>query len=426
MSNLSFKFFLKMGISSVVERKGRFILTTVLFVFTFLLFGLSLTIASVSERDCKEELITKTSFTVGDEQGALTEEAYRSLVDETGIPFFLGVISGGSFIDYSSYSTYKWAGKEEELKKTQFFSTVAVTMTEEQVVKAGGSLTGRLPEKETEIAISNCALNNYIYFGYKNGEELEEVSSASDMIGKTLGIWIDGEEYPVEVVGIVWSDCEQKHASQNYDIGANVNDKLFVSEETLKKLAEAEYGEGYCAMIAYASPTEKKSAEKLMNYAEETSFIVQADGFSDIEERIEQLTPMMKIFTIAGVCLLFFSALLVIQFISISLSDKKTEIGILRALGMTKSDVLRIFTTESFLIGVATAIFACVLLGIGIGVANHILYSVLMSAMSLPINIPVFILCAILAIVFPVLASMYPIIKEAKKSPVDAIRENRE
>ena len=80
------------------------------------------------------------------------------------------------------------------------------------------------------------------------------------------------------------------------------------------------------------------------------------DSLSYVDSFFEIMT---NIFLYAGIILALFSTLLLFNFISISITNKKKEIGILRAVGARGADVFKIFFSESLVI-----VLICLLLSL--------------------------------------------------------------
>ena len=78
------------------------------------------------------------------------------------------------------------------------------------------------------------------------------------------------------------------------------------------------------------------------------------ETLSIIDEMIEILSV---VFLVGGIFLCVFALLLLSNFISISISNKTKEIGILRAIGASKKDISRVFNAETFIIGLLSGIF---------------------------------------------------------------------
>lgn len=129
------------------------------------------------------------------------------------------------------------------------------------------------------------------------------------------------------------------------------------------------------------------------------------------------------IFLVAGIVLAVFAALLLLNFISMSITSKSKEIGILRAVGARGADVFKIFFSES---GIIVGI--CILLSVAGTIALcAVLNSVIRTELSLFVTVFVFgPLSAVtmigIAVAVAVLGTFLPVYLAAKKKPVDSIR----
>lgn len=111
------------------------------------------------------------------------------------------------------------------------------------------------------------------------------------------------------------------------------------------------------------------------------------------------------------------------NFIGTSISYKKQEIGILRAIGSRSNDVFRIFFSESFII----AMINFVLSAIGVFAATVIINSIIRNEMGVLVTVLSFgvrqvALLLIVSIFVAFAASFLPVKRIASKRPIDAIR----
>ena len=118
-----------------------------------------------------------------------------------------------------------------------------------------------------------------------------------------------------------------------------------------------------------------------------------------------------------------FEMLLLFNFISVSITYKKREIGILRAVGARSTDVFKIFYSESAII---TAI--CYVLAM---IAAFIISAVLNAelAAEIGINIAIFVFGPVswlimlgIALATSLIATFLPVYSIARRRPVDSIR----
>ncbi len=142
------------------------------------------------------------------------------------------------------------------------------------------------------------------------------------------------------------------------------------------------------------------------------------DGLKVTDDMIESLS---KIFLIVGIIIAVFACLLLSNFISMSISNKKREIGILRAVGARGSDVFKIFFSESFVITlICTAL--SVVASIALCIVLNMEVSTSIGASIFNFGILSFIIIVALALLTAVIATFLPVRNAAKKKPVESIR----
>ena len=112
------------------------------------------------------------------------------------------------------------------------------------------------------------------------------------------------------------------------------------------------------------------------------------------------------------------------NYIGTSISNKKRDIGILRALGAKASDVFAIFVNESLIIAIINSIlsiivtaFACMGLNVMIKNMTQVGYTVLF------FGIRQIALLVAVSIAIAVITSLIPIYRMAKKKPIECIRD---
>lgn len=176
-----------------------------------------------------------------------------------------------------------------------------------------------------------------------------------------------------------------------------------------------------------AMPTEKSAVQSLVSYcynedggiryAIQNSVTYELDAVNDI------LKTMSKVFFWIGIGFAIFAAIMLANFIGTSISYKKQEIGILRAIGSRSNDVFRIFFAESFII----AMINFVLSAAGVCVATIIINSFIRNVAGILITVLSFgvrqvVLLLAVSIIVAFAASFLPVKKIAAKRPIDAIR----
>lgn len=212
--------------------------------------------------------------------------------------------------------------------------------------------------------------------------------------------------------------------NQNDSVGSE--DNLFVLPDGF--FVEHWGNENGSYEYAVASmPKDTEDIEELVKYSynkkEDIRYSLQNSVTYELDAINEVFVVLSKVFFYIGIGFAVFAALMLSNFIATSISYKKQEIGILRAIGARSNDVFRIFFSESFIIAMVNFVLSC----IGTGVATWLISKVIRMESGLLITvlsfgIRQFILLFVLSIVVAAVASFIPVYKIASKKPVDAIR----
>ena len=128
-----------------------------------------------------------------------------------------------------------------------------------------------------------------------------------------------------------------------------------------------------------------------------------------------------QIFLYAGLVLAVFAALLFSNFISVSISQKRRDIGILRAVGAKSTDVFKIFFSESFFIALICIVISTVGTVFMTGFLNTTLAESL-NASLLVFGVQSFGVLVGIAVLTAVIATFLPVYSAARKKPIDSIR----
>jgi ABC-type lipoprotein release transport system permease subunit len=133
---------------------------------------------------------------------------------------------------------------------------------------------------------------------------------------------------------------------------------------------------------------------------------------------------LSTVFFWIGMVFVVFSSLLFSNFIGISISYKKEQIGILRAIGSRGADVFRIFFAESFIIAMINFVLSFSGTVLVCWVINTLIKrftGLLLTVLNVGIRqaVLLFAVCLLCAFV----ATYLPTRKIAAKRPIDAIRD---
>ena len=137
----------------------------------------------------------------------------------------------------------------------------------------------------------------------------------------------------------------------------------------------------------------------------------------------EVLETMSDIFLYVGIGLAVFAGLLLMNYIATSISYKKREIGILRAVGATSLDVFGIFLNESMIIALINYALSVVTAFAVVMVINNKLrteYNLTLTFLNFGIR--QFIVMFLLSTGVAAISSAIPVFSIARKKPIDTIR----
>ena len=156
------------------------------------------------------------------------------------------------------------------------------------------------------------------------------------------------------------------------------------------------------------------------------TYTVQNEASGVLESFGSTLKSMTTAFLYIGIAFAIFSALLVMSYIGNSISYKKKEIGVLRALGATGRDVYRIFTWESLIIlGIVAAISLIILFGgcIAVNIVMKNQLGIYITLLVVGIR-QIALVCGV-CFVIALIASFFPTFRISRMQPIDAMQERK-
>lgn len=247
---------------------------------------------------------------------------------------------------------------------------------------------------------------------------LEYVSELDNSEGRYY-VYGDPEDHKTEdvrIVGCLTSD------SVYSSIGS-----MIIADSILDMIGEKPQGIYDCAIGPM--PEDRNGMENVVRYCNKegdditekysmnNAVVYELDTFNSI------IKTASKVFFWIGLFFAVFASILMANFISVSISYKKQEIGILRAIGSRSNDVFRIFFSESFVISVIEFVLTSVLCLVVVMIINNVLRSQIGILITiLHFGIRQVILTLVISVAVAALASFFPVKKTASKKPIDAIR----
>ena len=144
--------------------------------------------------------------------------------------------------------------------------------------------------------------------------------------------------------------------------------------------------------------------------------------YEDLEQIDAIYTFLAKYINIITLVFILFTILLFSNFIYISITYSKKQIGILRALGTSKNDVIKIFLYESIVVGIISYIISIILWFITINLLNDSLFGNKTYILNGIITNPwVPVIMFIYTIIISIIITIISLSKITKIKPIDAI-----
>lgn len=259
-----------------------------------------------------------------------------------------------------------------------------------------------------------------------SGQDVKFSSSTleySDIIGKTYRISLHGENYdssyPLKIVGIAKAKNENDPSGYLGYTGA-------LTEKIIQASPE-KYSIDTPNTIYFYPKTELDKA-KITAFLDQyndsaANKITYADQSMALVETIKSVVNVISFVLIGFVAISLVVSSIMIGIITyISVLERTKEIGILRAIGASKRDVVRVFRAETVIEGLAAGIIGVII--------SYLLCAAISSLASAfghidgiadlsPVHALVLILISVLLTVF---AGASPAYRASKKDPVEALR----
>jgi putative ABC transport system permease protein len=281
-------------------------------------------------------------------------------------------------------------------------------------------------ERETTIIGSTIALRRVRHLNMAQGRFLPQADYNKALpvcvIGTTireqlfnkrqvLGQWLRINDRRFRVIGVL--------ASEGQSIGVDFDkiiiipvasaQMLFNTSSLFRILAEAK-----SKPAMYAAVDDIRAIIKARHDGEDDVTIITQDSVvNTFDEILSALT--LTVASIAGISLAV-AGILVMNVMLVSVAQRTAEIGLLKALGASKAQLLWLFLTEAALLSIAGAILG-VILGQAFIVILQLIYP------EFPFSLPVWALLAALAVALStgLLFGVLPALKAAKLDPIQAL-----
>lgn len=162
----------------------------------------------------------------------------------------------------------------------------------------------------------------------------------------------------------------------------------------------------------------------LETYAIDQEYYANTLAGSDVESIKEFAEFATKVFFCASIAFFIFAAVLMMNFIVVSITYRRKDIGILRSIGARSIDVIKIFIWEALVLAAISYLVTLVFLyGVGFFVNRFAMDTVgiLISPIIITLRQPLLLIIIVLLVAF--VSGALPILRIAKQRPIDAIKK---
>lgn len=232
-------------------------------------------------------------------------------------------------------------------------------------------------------------------------------------------------EKPYEVVGI-FCDEKSKRDEETWEWTQAKNSpvNLYFSESGYGNIVD--FAGLYEFKGAFVPLNGNNSDYRLLRALNKDGKYFLADRYSEeVASMSEVMEYVVEIGSWFALAFLFINGIMLGNYISIMIADKRRQIGILRTLGAGKKELFGIFGTEGVLLSLVTALLgtlgACGMSAL----ANFLLkrYTSRFVLSLISIGFGEIALIFLSAVLVGLAASYFPVAKSAKTKPVDALRQ---
>ncbi|BDM76436.1 ABC transporter ATP-binding protein/permease [Lactococcus garvieae] len=265
--------------------------------------------------------------------------------------------------------------------------------------------------KGKQIVISEADMKKFDQKAY-------EAKDWNAVIGKTVKVsfqTVDKNNAPVTIT----EDMEISGVLQDMPMVGTLT-----STEALKEMLTANNIDAMpnTAYVTVTDTDKVKDVTKAINEIKDNGKLVFAS--TNIGSMLDTITDITGIVStvlaaIAGISLIV-SIFMIVVTTYMSVAERTKEIGVLRALGGRRKDVSRMFTAESVILGLSSAVIAIGLAFAGQSIINKALHS-LVGGNIVQITSGHIIFAVIIALIIALFSSLAPAARAARLNTIEAL-----
>lgn len=454
-SKLPVKKAVKTGASSLRAKPVRLLITILLCSFAFTIFGVADAIAAYNRDDTLVNSIVEQKVnyvSIGKQVRKAVDAAMfrEENLNDNDVNWVKNELPYLSFICIYTPQTELLIGNlndENGLALNGGYYTRKVSgfaeVSSDDIKQLGYTLlAGRMAKNADEVVITKYIYEHYKQAGYKNPDNLNDVStiySENDILDKKIDV--GGKTFIIcGVLDTAFNNTRYlKFKDFNYK---NKSDKLFDSDSSLKQELEIILRKGPHSVLYVAEgfaksndisnsnpygyliskmPDDKGKIKGIVEFVNDTeeNQSVQYTLYNEVANSLGFVSGVVLVSAVLslyiGIGLTILGTVLLMSFIVASISYKKQEIRILRAMGARRSAVFLIFLAESSIIAVINGIVGFVLSWMFVEhINNMIMTKFNLPLMLFDVGLRQLGLIFIISIGVTIISSIFPLFKVAR------------
>ncbi len=256
--------------------------------------------------------------------------------------------------------------------------------------------------------LKNCSQSLRVYLG----ETYTENAKLENVYFNIVGINLDSTSNLLSMTKEDATSCKQKLEAMNCNVDEYISTGFVGFGQNREKLDK---------FLDFYLPRREKVSNHYDSLEDGYWYLyINSNDISTVEMTASMILLLKNVFLYVGIALAAFSGLLFYNFMSISINNKKREIGILRAVGAKRADVFKIFYSEAFIISFINFILSTIITFILSYFVNKDTASSLNFNIMEPSILVVLMLFGI-SMLLSIVSAFLPVTKIANKKPIDAI-----
>jgi len=271
--------------------------------------------------------------------------------------------------------------------------------------------------------------HQFTYSYLQDGKSIENLTGTEAIVSRNYLInsfFIPADELEQKIKdGLTINFCagyegKKAHAFSLKVVGVleNSSNQVLISDEHYNDFFT---GADYILTRLKGGSSDKSLIRTIENFNSVFDFKVECPATKTLDQFGSFISGAAKIFLYIGIGLAVFAGFMLMNFISTSISYKKREIGVLRAIGARGKDVFSIFFAESFVICMINFVLSWIACAITCSLINSGMNKVGIDLVLMMFGPQQIVLLFGISLFVAFISCFLPVFKFARKNPIDSI-----